>query len=424
MSPLRRGVAVALATLLSLAAFLSGSEALSPPGARAEVTIGVDRGTVEMSVAPGQTVQDTIRVENPGDEPIQVMLYTANAEYSEDGEVQFERSSGDPAQYLQSPASWIRLRVPDETKIYANTPYIELQPGGSFPVEFQVDVPAEAPPGDQNAFIFFHMFELGDAGPQTGSAVSGRIGTRLHMRVVGDVVDDLSIGEFFARTLVVGKQLPYTIRIANDGNIDKFYSVRLELTDGGDEPVLTSQVVSRTVTYAQASNEFAGVVDVAEAGIGRYELVSLVDYEEEIGGGGTTQPSRLEERVAVWVIPLWLAIGSVVLVGLLLMWFSYRSTKRRAKRRRARRARGSGRRRGERAGPQAEGMERDRHRSEEPSPQNVSERERDEDRAIDRGSREGGDIWVPDSLFGSDTEDHPRRATDHEGAVGDGDADR
>ncbi len=387
MSPSRRGVVVALATLLSLGAFLSGSGVVSPPDAGAEVTIGVDRGTIEMSLAPGQTVEDIVNVDNPGDSTLQVMLYTADAEYDEAGGVEFTRPTGEPGEYLQSPASWIRLQVPDDTKIYANAPYIELEPGESFPVRFQIDVPADAPPGDHSAFIFFHMFELGDQGPQTGSAISGRIGTRLRMRIVGDIIDDLSISELFARTVVIGDRLPYTVRVSNAGNIDKFYAARL--TVGDDErPALESVLATEAVTYAGAAKEFTGVLDLEGVGIGPNELVALVDYQEELGTeGGTRQPATLEERTTIWVIPLWLAILVVVVVGVFVLWLTYRSVRRRAVSKR----RGPGARS---LGPDAAdvGPEPDAagtpHRGPHPGARGGEGRSADDD------------IRVPDSLFG------------------------
>jgi hypothetical protein len=297
---------------------------LVPAAAPAERTIGLSTGTVELSLASGGIANETITVANNGTEPLQALLYTSDAVYDEQGQPSYVKPSGDPGEYLRSPASWINLRVPEDTKVVANTPYIELDPGDELDIAFEMRVPENATPGDYNAIIFFEMFEFegGDSGAT--SRISGRIGARIVLRVAGDVIDDMDVAPFSVRSFVIGDTVPYSFRVKNEGNIDKRYVPSLVVLDGSENERMRSVIETAPIVYAQNQREYTGGLKLENASFGRYTLRVEAAYDRETGSEpGTVIPTLIEKDRVFWVIPLWAAIAAVLIVGLPILWLSW-----------------------------------------------------------------------------------------------------
>jgi hypothetical protein len=372
--------------------------------ALAERTIGLSSGTVELALAPGQQANDSLIVYNTGDEPFKALLYTSDVIYDEEGIPSYERPTGAAGEFLTSPASWIRLRVPDTTKIVANTPYIEMEPGQEFTVDYEIVVPSNAPPGDYNAIVFFEMFEFTDEGETNISRISGRIGARVHVRVVGAIQDDLRVGPFAIRTFVLGDSVLYTLDVENAGNVDKTYRASIEILDASGAVRDQALVASETVVYAQNIREHTGTIELQEATLGKFTARAVVDYERETGDeAGTRVPETLTFERTMWVVPVWLAIAAVALVGGLAIWLSWRQAKRAAARSVEREA-GSGTRGARRRGGRARRRERDPGPPEDAEPESVEETpvEPLEDEPVaDRRADpvQDSDSWVPDDLF-------------------------
>lgn len=300
---------------------------LIPVAASAERTIALSTGTIELSLAPGGTASETIKVASTGDESIQALLYSSDVVYDEQGEPTYMRPTGASGEFLQSPASWLALRAPDETKIIANTPYIELDPGDEIPVDFEMRVPRNAAPGDYNAIIFFEMFDMTDADEGAVSRVAGRLGARVVLRVIGDIVDQLEVAPFSVRSFVIGDTVPYSFRVNNEGNIDKRYTPYLVVLDGSDAERMRSEVEENAVVYAGNQREYLGGLELENARFGRFTMRVEIDYNRETGPEpGTTVPERIRVDRTFWVIPLWAAVAIVIALGIPVLWLSWRAS--------------------------------------------------------------------------------------------------
>lgn len=318
-----------LLTVVLLLAFL-----LVPASAFGVRKIGLSTGKFEFDVPPGQGGAGEIQVVNDGDERLDVLVYAADQVIGEDGSISFTTPNIErPGE--QGPASWLQLTIPEAESVIGNVPYIQLDPGESSAVQFAFTVPADAPPGDHQAVVFFHIRE-GSAGEEDFSGaqtmITGRLGARITVRVAGSVVQQLTVRPFHIRGLVIGEFAPYAYVLRNGGNVDEDITARLQLLTGDENEQFATTLAEGLVTYAGANLDQNGTVKL-DVPPGRYTARLLVEHEAQDGSGVVL--TETSDRT-IWVIPLWLAILLVVLLGGIALWGSWRASMASAKRSQAR----------------------------------------------------------------------------------------
>lgn len=309
----------ALAVCLAVVAAL-----LVPGSASAERTLALSTGSFEFQVAAGQTGKGSVIVMNPSKEPIEVYIYAGNQVVDEQGRVSFEIPKPGEVGGIENPASWLEVTMSSDMKSRGNVPYIELDPNERKEVGFTFEVPEGVPPGDHQILLFFEMAPPKDVkADEAHAVVSGRLAARIRIRVKGEIVERLLIKPFVVRSFIIGDRVPFSYAIRNEGNIDKIVRARVTLTaSSGAE--LVSQEQTETTVYAGAMAENAGVVRPPGMMLGRYTVRLDVEYPRE--GAQTDIPERLSEQRTVWVVPLWLAIGVILVLGGLAMWASWRAS--------------------------------------------------------------------------------------------------
>jgi hypothetical protein len=327
-----------------LTALLLGTALLSavvPAQAFASRTVGISAPTFDFSVASGQTGSGELYVINDGTEPIKVMVYAANQKSDAEGKLVYEVPRPGDVGNL-GPAAWLRIKMPQDSKAFGNTPYVEMQPKKRVLVKFDFEVPPGIPAGDHQVILFFEMFEFSNTGGMLAQ-VSGRVGSRIRIRVQGSFIEKMSVQPFSVRELVIGDAMPWSFVVRNDGNLDKRVTAKLALLDASENEVQSSTVSSEAPQYARTMSERAGTMRLTEAGIGRYTARLTVTYLKEPDARGESVPVEIVKDRTVWVLPLWLVIGAVVLVGAVALWLAWLSAVRAAESR-ARRGKTRGRR--------------------------------------------------------------------------------
>jgi hypothetical protein len=363
-----------LALVLSLALPLA-----LPVPALAVKTVGISAPKFEFNVASGQSGNGELYVTNDGTEPIKVMVYTANQTTDAKGQITYTvPSPGTPGD--QGPAAWVRILMPQDSKSFGNAPYVEIAPKKRVLVKFEFAVPPGVPAGDHQVVLFFEMFDFAQGGGML-SQVSGRVGSRIRIRVQGTLVEKITVQPFSVRELVVGELMPWSYVVRNDGNVDKYVKARLALLDSSEAEVVGSDITSETPLYAHSMLEQAGTMSLTGARIGRYTARLTLTYPSEPDARGETTVKEVVEDRTVWVFPLWLVIGVVVLLGGLLLWAMWLSAVKAAERKSERTSRRSGR-----SGA---------------SPAQSTEQAEDapvgaEDPSADVASTDGSELWSPD----------------------------
>jgi hypothetical protein len=309
---------------------------LAPASAWATRSIGISAPSFNFNVASGQSGQGDIEAINDGTEPIRVMVYAANQVTDASGTVDFEVPQlGTPS--YEGPATWITIKMPASSKAIGNVPYVDLAPHQRVQVHFSFTVPPGVPAGDHQVLIFFEMFGAAKTGATV--SVSGRVGSRLHVRVQGTLVQKMSVQPFAVRNLVIGDLMSWDFVVRNDGNIDKTVNGTLELLDSNEDVLQSSVVCSDVVLYANTTFEKSGTMRLTRAGIGQYTARLTVTYPTEPDAQGQTTGIDIVKDRTVWVFPLWLVIAVIAVVGLLVLWVTWRQAVRAAERKLAKQKR-------------------------------------------------------------------------------------
>ena len=288
-------VLVALALVLVTAAVALG-----------ERTLALSSGMFAFELDAGSQGEGQIIVINDGDEPIKVLVYTADQEVDDVGNVEFVVPNRDDPTFLAQPSSWVRLAMPEEAKAFGNTPYLEMEPGDRVPVDFIMQPPANAAPGDHNVVLFFEMFDLPEDVGGSASQVAGRLGSRLRIRVRGEYVERLDIQPFVVPDFKFGAEVPFAFTLQNLGNLDQRITSNVVLYDDDEVELARTQTTSGTPVYAGTNNEVVGDLLAETQPFGQHKVVLEVWQVDDDGEPLVDQPVT-EERT-VWIFPWWLVI--------------------------------------------------------------------------------------------------------------------
>ncbi|PPG65572.1 hypothetical protein [Rathayibacter rathayi] len=231
----------------------------------ADTEQGSERPNYAYALDPGGQLSDALIVSNYDDEPQTFRVYGADGFITEAGQLDL-LPAAKPSTQL---GSWISFEAPEVT----------VPAGESVQVPFELVVPDDVTPGDYAAGVVSSILVEGE----TGVSVDRRLGSRMYLRVGGDLVPRLSID---------GLAVSY---------------------DGGWNPFAPgSATVDYTVTNA-GNTRIAPGAEISVAGLLGLAPVSATDPEPlpELLPG--TSVSRTLTVAGVW--PLFVATARAALSG-------------------------------------------------------------------------------------------------------------
>lgn len=288
---------------------------LSDVPAFAKQSLGLSSATFQFTAGAGQVGQGQLFVSNQGDEPIKVLVYSADQKVNDKGVASYVVPNRDTQDFINSPAAWVRLDLPSSAKAVGNTPYLELQPGARVPVRFVVQTPNGALSGDHQILLFFEVFDFQKNARGAVSQVSGRLGARIKVRIKGEITENLDVQPFVVPQFVLSGTLPYGFSVHNGGNVDKKVSARVSVLDRNESEQIDSNAMTDTPVYAGTSREQSGTIGVDGLVPGSYTVRLIATYSKE---GAAAQPGTITKDRQVWVLPLWIVIAAAVFVVVLL----------------------------------------------------------------------------------------------------------
>mgnify|MGYP001059027356 FL=1 len=340
-----------VAAILAVAVLL----AAVPGAAHAERTIALSSGTFAFTVDAGGKGEGEVVVGNDGAEPIKVLVYVTDVAVSSAGEQTYTTPQREGSSLMSTPASWFRIYMPADSKSVGNTPYLEMEPGERIPIKFEFTPPPGTAPGDHNVIIFFEMFEFANEAEGSAAVISGRLGSRIALRVSGTIAEKLTIRPFEVPRLAIGRTVPYQFTLNNEGNINETVLTMVSLMGSSETTLTASQVATETTVFAGAGQQFTGDLTSPEAGFGPHTVWVNTIYTPS----DAVTPTEVIEQRTVWLIPLW----AVVLVGFLVAYSALYFIWQAARRRRVHRKAAAARRRSHRE-RDLEAEERRRRREE------------------------------------------------------------
>jgi hypothetical protein len=307
------------ARALLAVASLSLALVVAPATALAVRTLGLSSGSFHFDVAAGGEASGEVTVLNSGTEPLSVMVYAADQKVDSKGNVTYQTPNKTEIQSAALPSSWTTIKMPANSKSLGNIPYLVIQPGERVPVTFSITVPASVPAGDHNVLIFFESFV--PPTPATGqqSKVSGRLGTRITLRVAGDLVHKLEVRPFDVPSYVIGGEVPFDFLVRNVGNVDERVGARVLLLDRSDNEIQRKTAIDGLTVFAGTNIEASGTLVAEKMPIGPFKVrldVSPVDDKGKALGGGA---DTITESHEVWLIPYWVIALAGVLALLIVV---------------------------------------------------------------------------------------------------------
>lgn len=186
-----------------------------PPGAAAtqvswgvrpaDTVHGAERPNFAYSLPPGGTLTDAIVLTNKGDAPLALDVYAADGFLTPDGTLDL-LEAGEQSAAL---GAWVEVA----------SPQVVVEPGASVEVPFTLTVPADAQPGDYAAGVVSTLLVENAA----GVSVDRRLGSRMHVRVGGDLapallVSGVDVDYRAGANPVVPGSATVTFTVTNTGN--------------------------------------------------------------------------------------------------------------------------------------------------------------------------------------------------------------
>lgn len=318
---IRRAFVVALLGCIALVAVIAGD----PSAARAEDTIGISgqpagadgkpdgRTRFSYTADPGQQVADHYLVRNAGSVTQSFTVLATDAFNDEDGSFGLLETGAEAT----DAGAWVHFENG------ANRLQFDLAPGESRLVPFTVDIPAQAGPGDHAGGILASVVTPGDQ-----VNVDRRLGTRLYLRVSGDIqaaltissVDSQYVGDWW-NPFSGGVRVLYTIQ--NTGNVALASNVSLGVRTWFSAPASAKQGDG----IPELLPGFTRTFETEIPGVASWGYLNpWVTLNPFVEGDDATKklPVSATSRDTVLIAPPWPLVIVIVLVALYILFGKWR----------------------------------------------------------------------------------------------------
>lgn len=200
MSALRAGIGV-LTAIIILVVGVNVASAQSQP----KSGLAISPPTFELAANPGDTLKNSLRVDNVVDQPLEVTVDTRNfTALGEEGGVNLSSDEG-----AYSLANWISV-APGK---------VTIPPGESKVFEFTTAIPQNASPGGRFGSVIFKT-TLKPINGQSGVSVGQEIGALVFLKISGEAREKASVASFGAQSGLNDRgPVGFDLRLKNEGNV-------------------------------------------------------------------------------------------------------------------------------------------------------------------------------------------------------------
>jgi hypothetical protein len=298
------------------------------------------RAAFNYKLDPGAELTDYVGVSNYSDQPVTVDLYASDAFTTAAGGFDLlpaDRQPTDVGTWVVFNPEYRRLQLPARSRV---------------DVPFTLTVPRNATPGDHAGGIVTSVAEAGTDSAGNRVRVDRRVGSRIYLRVTGDLAPAFTVERLDARytgtpSPVAGGTVTATYRVRNTGNVR--LTGRPRMTAAGPFGILERTKDAPQLPEILPGGEYTATVEMR----GVVPLFRLgVDLDLTPVAVNTAVPVQAAGRgTAVWAWP-WSQLALLLLLGGAVWFFLYR---RRATARKIAAAREQGRTEAAAARAQANG---------------------------------------------------------------------
>jgi hypothetical protein len=273
--------------------FWDSSPGTTLPASASPLEVSVNPMRIEFTASPGETLKGTLRFWNGTDGELPVHLEAADVR-QQDEEGHAAVAEEDAANSLKA---WVTAIYPD----------VVVFPKQEIPLDFTIEVPANADPGTHWGEI---LVITASAEQPNGAAAQVGIGVILLVRVLGEATEKLELESVSAPRFTESPPIALEARFRNDGTVHEAPLGTIEVRNMFGGLVATGTLPVRNV--------LPGVVREVEASVGdglwlgRYTVLLSATYGDS--------PQELVARKIIWVLP-WRTQGWKVLVATLFIAF-------------------------------------------------------------------------------------------------------
>ncbi|HEX5455991.1 MAG TPA: DUF916 domain-containing protein [Candidatus Saccharimonadales bacterium] len=270
-----------------------------------KTSLAVSPPTFDLSANPGDTLHDSIKVQNITDKTVDINTSIKNfVAVGTEGEVGLTDQNG---QY--SLAKWIHV-TPSSAVLQAKESKV---------FNFTVDVPKNAEPGGKFGSIVFSTTHGASGASAVG--VSQQIGTLLLLRIAGDAKEQASISSMLADHTSQNDTVTYKTLISNEGNVQVKPIGSITITNMFGKKVATIPFGGKYVIPG-AKREFINQWQHSGMLIGKYTATLTLLYG--------TKNMTLTSSVSFISIP-WKMLGIILFIAViigLMLWKARNRLKR------------------------------------------------------------------------------------------------
>lgn len=280
---------------------------------------GLEAGDIVMQVRPGGQDIELI----PGER------YTGSIKVANIGRLAFNlTASVSPYQALNENYDPDFVTENNFTKLYNWISFVQttyhLEPGETVELEFEIDVPDDAPSGGQYAAILVKTEDGKEA--SATMQVASQLASFLYAHVAGEDHEAGSVTNQTLPSFLLGSPFTSSVTVQNDGNVDFRFEHTLTIHD-----YFTNREVFNPDSVDE-NNQALGIANpIVLPGtsrtntltwegapqLGLFRAISRVTYLGE---------ENVKEQV-VFICPIWLAVAVVFFVVLMVLWIILRIRK-------------------------------------------------------------------------------------------------
>lgn len=263
---------------------------------------GSGRPNYQYEISPGATIADGIVVTNHADRELTLSVYAADGFINAGGQLDLLPATATSSEL----GSWVDVSA--ET--------ITLPAGESQLVPFAVTVPANAPPGDYTAGVVTSLVSAN----ADGVTVDRRLGSRMYVRVTGDIVAGLTLSDpVVSYSGSLAPWQPGTVQVeftvTNSGNVRLDTDATVQVA--GPWGVGASTVALDDLPEMLPGESVQRTVEINDVWpVLRANVVLLANGVAAQDGSA---PTSAEATDSAWAMP-WMILGLLVIAAGLIWW--------------------------------------------------------------------------------------------------------
>ncbi len=271
----------------------------------------------ELTINPGQTTDQTIKITNPTEKLMEVYPLMMNFRAKgEGGEPDFYSANDQEANF--SLAHWIKY---SQTKL-------ALTPEQVVNFNYQIQVPKDAEPGGHYGVVFFATEPPELEEDVSKVAIASMIGSLVLIKVPGDIIEEGNLEEFTSKKFYFKPPVNFIIKIANSGNVH--FKPQGEITiKNWQGKVLDKVVVNETKgnvlpeSIRKFEEQWAQSSPFWKTPIGKFSADLKIVYGDS--------EKTFTDKLVFWIIPWWIIGAAIVIIVVIIGLIVWRRKKRKRK---------------------------------------------------------------------------------------------